>query len=282
MIHKNDYTVDAPADDISYHMSCWTKYVLPTIELGLQSHLQNINLDDGRQLFFRHVDEIIFQKREIRALQWLLSDYKVIIGDYGIEVNDMKSSYLKELLVKEYGDSIGFQPPIQKNKSELVFDRTGSASYVEAAMNATGVSDELLMVKVCKRLHDKIIESKCVPWPPRIDQLEVEEDICESLIQLLSWLKHPKKKCSDHDAKTLSLASMITQHVTGRRTTTAINYGVDLHGHTQSKDLVQSFHKAGFVISYPDILYLYDSWSLRDISESKFIPRELQWSQQYA
>ena len=112
------YTVDAPADDISYHMSCWTKYVLPAIELGLQSHLQNINLDDGRQLFFRRVDEIIFQKREIRALQWLLSDYKVIIGDYGIEVNDMKSSYLKELLVKEYGDSIGFQPPIQKNKSE--------------------------------------------------------------------------------------------------------------------------------------------------------------------
>ena len=35
------------------------------------------------------------------------------------------------------------------------------------------------------------------------------------------------------------------------------------------------FHKAGFIISYADILLLYDLWGLEDVSESNFIPREV-------
>ena len=228
-------TTDACAADISYHEKCWTRYVLPTVMFGLDAHLHDINLDDGRRLFFRHVDEVIFKKKEIRALQWLLSEYKLIIGDYGINVGDMRTSYLKELLIKEYGaDVIGFQQPVQKNQSEWVYDKSESGSYVEAAMNATGVSDKQLIRSCCKRLHDKVRKNTCVAWPPRIDELEEEEKVCHSLIEFLGWLKHPRNKSVDYDPKTISLASTITSYVTGKRTTTCINLGVDLHGHTRS------------------------------------------------
>ena len=66
----------------------------------------------------------------------------------------------------------------------------------------------------------------------------------------------PKKKHLDFSPKTLCLASIITQYVTGKRTNTAINHGIDLHGHTRKKDLVDVFHKAGFIISYAGILLL--------------------------
>ena len=188
----------------------------------------------------------------------------------------MKSSYLKELLLKEYGDDvIGFEQPRQQNQSEWVYDKAGGGSYIETAMYATGISDEQLMKNFCKRLHVKVSNTNCVPWPPRIDQLEEEEEICHSLVQFLSWLKHPNKKSLDFDPNTLCLASIITQYVTGKRTTTSINHGVDLHGHSRSKELVDEFHKAGFIISYADILFLYDVWGLKDVTESMFIPREI-------
>ena len=59
------------------------------------SHLQNINIDDARKLFFCHEDEGLFRNREIRQLQWLLSDYKLVVGDYGLARRDVKSWYLK-------------------------------------------------------------------------------------------------------------------------------------------------------------------------------------------
>ena len=142
-------------------------------------------------------------------------------------------------------------------------------------MHVTGISDEQLMKIFCKRLHVTISATNCVPWPPRIDQLEEEEEICHSLVQFLSWLKHPNEKPLDFDPKTLSLASIITQYVTGKRMTTSINYGVDLYGHSRNRELVDEFHKAEFIISYADILFLYDAWGLKDVTESIFIPREI-------
>ena len=139
------------------------------------------------------MDEVIFRYREIRQLQWLLSDYK-LVGDCGLAVGDVKSGYLKQLLIKEYGEWIGFKEPRQKNQSKWVYDVTGGRSYIDAALHATGISDEQLMENLCSRLHSKINENECVQWPPRIDQLEEEEDICYALVQFLSWLKHPPKK----------------------------------------------------------------------------------------
>ena len=198
---------------------------------------------------------MIFKNREIRQLQWLLSEYKLVVGDYGLAVGDVKSRYLKQLLIKEYGERIGFKEAHQKNQSEWVCDVAGGGSYVDATLYATGISDEQLMQNFCNRLHLKINETNCVKWPPRIDEIEEQEEISHALVQFLSWLKHPKKKKHfDISTKMLSL---------------------DLHGHSRGKDLVDSFHKAGFIISYADVLLLYDVCGLEDVSESMYIPREI-------
>ena len=60
-----DSTPDRFATDISYHRSCWTEHVLRNLNKRLEdSHSQNINIDDARKMFFRHVDEVIFRNRE--------------------------------------------------------------------------------------------------------------------------------------------------------------------------------------------------------------------------
>jgi len=63
-------------------------------------HHQNVRMSDGRTLFFKHVDSVIFKEHEIRSLQSLISDYKRIISDYGYVACDVRSSYVKELLMK--------------------------------------------------------------------------------------------------------------------------------------------------------------------------------------
>ena len=217
MRRRITYFVDSIPDpfavDILYQKLRWTEHVLRNLNNRLEDcHLQNINIDSARKLFLRHVDEVIFRNREIRQLQWLLSDYKLVVGDYGLAVGDVKSGYLKQLLIKEYGERIGFKEPRQKSQSEWIYDVTGGGSYIDTALCATGISDEQLMQNLCSRLHSKINETECVQWPPRIDQLEEEEDICCALVQFMSWLKQPpKKKHLDFSPKTLCLASITTQ-----------------------------------------------------------------------
>ena len=67
-----------------------------------------------------------------------------------------------------------------------MYDVTGGGSYIDAAFYATGISDKQLMQNLCSRLHSKINETECVQRPPRINQLEKEEDICYALVQFLS------------------------------------------------------------------------------------------------
>ena len=69
---------------------CWTNLIV-NCKFD-DNNLQNINLEDMQKLFFRHSDQIIFQQREIRLLQCLLSKYKPVVGDYGYQVGETKSS----------------------------------------------------------------------------------------------------------------------------------------------------------------------------------------------
>ena len=53
----------------------------------------------------------------------------------------MKTSYLKELLLEEYGEGIGFHATSRRS-SEFVFDNKAGGSYIDAALNSFGISDE--------------------------------------------------------------------------------------------------------------------------------------------
>ena len=158
---------------------------------------------------------------------------------------------------------------------EWVYDVGGSGPYIEAAINSTGITDEQLVQNVASRTHTKIKQVNTVIWPPRVDQLEEEEEICELVTKFLTWLKNPNKKSLNYSPQTVSLESLIQQYVTSMRRITSINLGVDLHGHTRSKGLVGTFHKAGICISYADILLFYDKCALEDLEASIYCPREI-------
>ena len=67
-----------------------------------------------------------------------------IMENYNHSVYGVKSSFLKTLLIFEYGDSIGFHVLHQKNESEVVYDKSNSSSYVEAAISCIRITDKRL------------------------------------------------------------------------------------------------------------------------------------------
>ena len=69
-----------------------------------------------------------------------------------------------------------------------MYDVSGGGSYIDAALCATGISDEQLMQNLCSRLYSKINETECNQWPPRTDKLEEKAHICYALVQFLSWV----------------------------------------------------------------------------------------------
>ena len=114
-----------------------------------------------------------------------------------------------------------------------------------------------------------------VDWPPRVDNLEESEEVCELLVLLLTWLRHPDRTTPSINPTTLSLASMITSYVTGQRTISTINMGVTVHGMTRSKDLVETLHRSDVCICHADTLLLYDHWALMDVKASETCPQEI-------
>jgi len=121
--------------EIRYHHSCWRRYISDHKPLSDEStqHLQGVNLREAQALFFHRIRQVIFEDHVFRTLQSLLQIYKRIISNHGHN-SVVKSSYLKEILIKEFGEDIGFHECSQKNVSELVYDKTAVGTYVEAAV----------------------------------------------------------------------------------------------------------------------------------------------------
>ena len=225
LVESTQALSDPFANDIMYHYRCWMTHISHNnFNPENTMHLQGVSLSEARNLFFQYVDAVIFTEHEIRSLQSLLTDYKRIVGDYGYAVGDMKSSYLKDLLIDEYNEKIGFKERSEVNKSEWVYDVGAGGDYIESATLSLGISDEQLLHNLAPRLSKLIKDTSTVPWPAKIDHLEEGEEVCLLLLKLLTWLKQPTRTV-DLSPSTLSLASMITYHVTGHRTTTAINLG---------------------------------------------------------
>ena len=68
---------------------------------------------------------------------------------------------------------------------------------------------------------------------------------------------------------------MITYYITGQRTNTIINLGVNVHGITRSKELVEIMHKSGVCVSYADTLLFYDHLALIDVEASASCTQEI-------
>ena len=56
-------------------------------------------------------------------------------------------------------------------------------------MTSIGVSSEQLVCNVAERLRDDIKSVKLIQWPPRIEELEEEEELSPLIVKLLSALQ---------------------------------------------------------------------------------------------
>ena len=271
-----DSDTDSFDIEVRYHYSCWQEHVShPVLSDEDHIHLQNVSLIEAKYLFFRHVQKVIFEEHEIRTLQSLPEEYVTIMENYNHIAYGVKSSFLKTLLICEYGDSIGFHVRHQKNESEVVYDKRNSSSYVEAAISCMVITDETLIKGYAKRLVKKVKERDPVFWPPTISQLEERKVLNPLLIGFLSCLRTPKVSLPERDLLVLSLASALTSFTTKQRTKILINNSATLHGITRSKELVEIFYKQAFGIIYANILHLRDWWILCDIENSSICPPEL-------
>ena len=86
-------------------------------------------------MFFRKVDQIILAEHETRSLQSLLHEYRQIAREFVFEVGKLKSSYVKEVLIKAYGDDIGFYERSEKSKRKFVYYTKGGSNYVKATLS---------------------------------------------------------------------------------------------------------------------------------------------------
>ena len=75
-------------------------------------------LIEAKYLFFRHVQKVIFEEHKIRTLQSLPKEYIAIMENYIHSAYRVKSSFLKTLLICEYGDSIGFPAGIKRTNQK--------------------------------------------------------------------------------------------------------------------------------------------------------------------
>ena len=114
-----------------------------------------------------------------------------------------------------------------------------------------------------------------VPWAPTLEDLEEPEEISPLILLLLTYLRNPNSKSIDISPDTLSMGSLLSKYVTGKRTSTSINIGMAAHGLTRSRKLADILHKSVHAISYDDIQLLYDYWALRDLEASKTCPQAL-------
>ena len=128
-----DSITDPFSTEIRYHHKCWLKYIGAYQKISVeQQHnlLNDVTFREAQTMFIDHARRVIFEDHEIRTLQGLLHDYKTIVGTYGFPTTGVKSSYMKEILLREFGVGIGFHVRAQKNQSEVVYDTTGGASYM--------------------------------------------------------------------------------------------------------------------------------------------------------
>ncbi|KAL7406316.1 hypothetical protein ABVT39_017681 [Epinephelus coioides] len=248
-----DSATGSYALEIRYHLKCWLKYVRnyqKMSEYDKLPHMHNVTLHEAQTIFFDHVRTVIFKEHELRSLQSLLRDYNSITCQCDFPTSGVKSSYINHIPTCEFEGKIGFHSRSQKNQSDLV---------------------EQLMCSVAERIREDIKSIKLVPWPLRVQELEEEEEFSPLMVQLLSALRG--EKGVHLSPSTLAVTSLITQYVTKRPTTTAINATITLHGMTRSKELVDSYYKLG--MGYPNLLLLRDVWTMHDLEQCSVCPNEI-------
>ena len=101
----------------------------------------------------------------------------------------MNLTYLKDLLISKYQETIDFKDRTGINKSESVHDVRGGGDYSEAELPSLGISDKQLFKEsiLSTFLQDK---KKRMPSTGHL-VLTASKKLMKCVVQLSSWLKQP-------------------------------------------------------------------------------------------
>ena len=73
-------------------------------------------MEEATAVFVQHVENVVFDFNEPRPLQGLLLDYRNILFELGQVDKVPKTSFIKSLLIEEFGDTIGSHERYEKTK----------------------------------------------------------------------------------------------------------------------------------------------------------------------
>ena len=132
--------------EIYYHHKCYQDNVFNAqiLDTGSAHHQPSMSFHDAQIIFFDFVRQAVLVDHEFRTLQSLLHEYVTLMSSIG-HYSKVKSSYVKEILIKEFGDRIAFYKRPQRNLSDMVYDSQAAGTYVEAAILSLGITDEELI-----------------------------------------------------------------------------------------------------------------------------------------
>ena len=184
------------------------------------SHIQNVEIFEVKQMLLKHLQKIILELNEPRTLQGLLEDYNTILHNFGFPTNSVKFAAIKTLIQKEFGDDVGFHLRYQRNRSTLAYNNSAGGNYIEAVgIYSWGVDDEQLLNTVARRLNDRLRNDPGMTWAPTMAELENDEEPDHWLKMFLGWLKNPtlkdSSKCSSPDIHVLVL--LMKSFISGKR-----------------------------------------------------------------
>ena len=145
----------------------------------------------------------------------LLDDYNHLLSNHNFPKCE-RTSKLKSILKKEFGDVVGFHNRFQENQSSIVYDVSKGGSYIEAAINAWGISDDDLLRNVASRLRKKTKNFTNLTWPPHPKHLDTTPDMPEVLLKFLVWLKYPTRKpeeCTMNNPQIVALGDLLLAYL---------------------------------------------------------------------
>ena len=194
----------------------------------------------------------MFDFNEPRTLTGLLLDYRQIFEKFGYNSDSKSTKWIKSILSDEFKEKIGFHNRYHKNKSTIVYDTESGGTYIEAAINSWGISDEQHINNVARRLKEKLEKHEGLVWPPTIEEIETDETPDPILLKFLVWLQNPSSQNIQEglDPSILTLASLLRSHISGKRSNFKARLSCTIHGMTRSRELVDLLRKLGIVISY--------------------------------
>ena len=271
-------TTDPLAAKIRYHARCFKRYMRPVYEADPESddgNIQNVNYEDVRQQFFRHVFEAIFEDGEVRTLKSLTQQYEQIRLNFGI-ISKIKSSHVKEMLIKEFGGQIGFEERDNVNQSTIVYNKSLTGTYLKSVVDLSGIKTAEILKAAAKRLREELkSKTPSMDFPPLLSKItDISDSYPNDALRIfLSQLIDDKD--DKHASQIMFIGDAIESLVTSERTQLPTLTAIVVHGTTRSKELVDLLFDAGVSISYKSLLRLYDDWAYNDIVVNSVCPKEI-------